>query len=190
MGVYNTKIALKGAQAPRGLRKNRSFASAKPGFCTKCALFLFALTREQNKFALHENISFPSSTRRSTDTGDSRPGRSGYVGDHSVALTWPSVGDGRPDQPPSRDREVAGASCRACAESSPQREPTARKCTVRTWFAPPTEESLLGRPFGRSDSPREPSGTAIIGHTYASSAVTRFKYSCGYLGVLETTPGY
>ena len=60
MGVYNTKIALKGAQAPRGLRKNRSFASAKPGFCTKCALFLFALTREQNKFASMKIFHFPA----------------------------------------------------------------------------------------------------------------------------------
>ena len=34
-------------------------------------------------------------------------------------------------------REVAGASCRACAESAPQRASTARKCTVRTTLAPP-----------------------------------------------------
>ena len=33
-------------------------------------------------------------------------------------------------------REVAGKSCRACAESAPQRASTARKCTVRTTLAP------------------------------------------------------
>ena len=72
---------------------------------------------------------------------------SGDVGDHYVALTWSSVVDGRPD----RHREVAGASCRTCAESAPQRAPTARKCTVRTTLATSAQAALLGGPFGHAE---------------------------------------
>ena len=49
------------------------------------------------------------------------------------------------------NREVAGASCRTCAESPPQRASTARKCTVRTTFAPSAQTTLLGGPFGHAE---------------------------------------
>ena len=48
-------------------------------------------------------------------------------------------------------RQVAGASCRTCADSAPQRAPTARKCTVRTTLAPSAQAALLGGPFGHAE---------------------------------------
>ena len=83
-------------------------------------------------------------------------------------------------------REVAGASCQTCAESAPQRAPTARKCTVRTTLAPSAETALLGGPFGHAEQAIRRRQDDLLG---AERRWRGLGIPVNTVGILETTPG-
>ena len=115
----------------------------------------------------------------STDTH----GHSGDVGHHSVALTWPSMVDGRPDRPSRGRWRIVPDVC--------------RECSLKSIHCSKVHDSYLSR-TPRPDKFTWPSGRTRRGNHPAPSGrpprggakVTWFGYSCEYLGLLEKTPAY
>ena len=108
-------------------------------------------------------------------------GRSGYVGDNSVTLTYASVVDGRPDWPSRAGRRHRRNVWCECSSKSTH-------CSkVHGSYHPRTTGpgSFTRRPvWMRRASHPAPSGRPPRG----GAKVTWFRYSCEYLGILEKTP--
>ena len=102
-------------------------------------------------------------------------GHSGDVGHRSVALTWSSVVDGRPDRPSRGRRRIVSDVCRECSSKSTH-------CSkVHGSYHPRTIglDSFTRRPvWTRRASHPAPSGRPPRG----GAKVTWFRYSCEYLG--------
>ena len=107
----------------------------------------------------------------STDTR----GCGSYMGHRSVALTWSSVVDGRPDRPSRGRRRIVPDVCRECSSKSIH-------CSkVHGSYHPRTIglDSFTRRPvWTRRASHPAPSGRPPRG----GAKVTWFRYSCEYLG--------
>ena len=110
-------------------------------------------------------------------------GRSGDVGDHSVALAWSSVVDGRPDRPSSRGRRrIVPDVCRECSSKS------IHYSKVNGSYHPRTigPGRFTRRPvWTRRASHPAPSGRPPWG----CAKMTWFRYSCEYRRYCRDDPG-
>ena len=110
-------------------------------------------------------------------------GHSSDVGHHSVAvaLTWSSVVNGRPDRPSRGRRRIVPDVCRECSSKSIH-------CSkVHGSYHP--RAIGLGSFTRRTVWIRRASHPAPSGRPPRGGAkVTRFTYSCEYVGILEKTP--
>ena len=105
-----------------------------------------------------------------------------YMGHRSVALTWSSVVDDRPDRSSRTGRR--------------HRRNVWCECSSKSTHCSKVHGSYHPRTIGLGSFTRRPVWTRRASHPAPSgrpprggAKVTWFRYSCEYLGILEKTPG-